>query len=133
MGDGDGSESDESGDFQVRRRISAKKVPVPKVVSVDSDSDGSDAFEVCVKNVSKKKSRVQNVCHEDDDVTEAVVEKNAEEQEFFCTPPEKEQEKMLEALDGVELRRIDVSDELADALGFDPKEFVAYVEAAALE
>ncbi len=128
MGDGDAassSDSDVDGDFVVRKKIPAKKTPVAKVVQVDSESGGSDPFEYCDKTRSKKKSQDHEV--NPDVVSVHVDGVYRDEDEFFCSPDE-EQQKLLESLEGVELEKIDLPPEVADAIGFDPDKEIAFVE-----
>ncbi len=130
MGDGDaasGSDSDPDGDFQVRRKGSVKRTSVKNVPHSDSDSDGSGVFEVRPMKRSKK-----------DDVFEPisasaelrVLEEKLDGEElpeFFDSPPPNAKE-FEGFVDGAEMRRIDLPEEVAEAFGIDTDKFVAYVQ-----
>ncbi len=130
MGDGDGgcsSDSDVDGDFVVRKKITAKKTPVAKVVQVDSESDGSDPFEYCDKTQKKSRSQKKSLDRKLDPevVGAAVVDGiHRDEDEFFCTPPVQDQEEMLKSLEGREFEKVDLPPEVSAVIGYD----IAFVE-----
>ncbi len=124
LGDGDAaSDSDASGDFQPRNKN--KRSRAQKVVLSESDSDGSGMFEVRTRKRSKKKARDDEVVIETADVHDSREKDDGKESPQHFSSPD---ERVLLALDGAEFEKIDIPDDLAHAIGYDPNEFVPYVQ-----
>jgi hypothetical protein len=129
MGDGDAaSDSDASGDFQVRRKAPVKEKTAKKVPSSDSDSDGSGIFEVRAKKRSKKSAHVLEPMPDAAEVRALDEKLDGDElPEFFDSPPVNEKD--FEGLvDGADMCRIDLPEDVAEAFGIDTDKFVAYVQ-----